>query len=70
MIPVAITKEEDAILRQYIKYSMFPSRVNLITFEVSVSSFPVNTLRSIAVKNCPSTHVLITTAYTIPSSTF
>lgn len=67
MIPVAVTQEEDAILRQYIKYSMFPSRVYLITFEVSVSSFPVNTLRSIAVKNCPSTHVLITTAYTIPS---
>lgn len=69
MIPVAVTKEEDVILRQYIQYSMFPSRVNLVTFEVGVSSFPVNTLRSIAVRNCPSTHVLITTPYTIPSST-
>ena len=69
MIPVAVTSEEDAYLRQYMQYAMFPSRVNLITFETSVSSFPVNTLRSIAVQNCPSTHVLITTVYTIPSST-
>ena len=69
MIPVAITSQEDPLLRQYIEYSLFPSRVRLITFEVNVASFPVNTLRSIAVKNCQTTHVLITTPYAIPAST-
>ena len=69
MIPVSITSEEDAMLRQYIKYSLFPSRVHLITFEVSVPSFPINTLRSIAIRSCQTTHVLITTPYAIPSST-